>query len=81
MISFQICSSGVIVERDVNLDESPKLTDEDIDKIRDELKSIPGVEPETVDNFTSILYKFRENSTDIEVIDGTVCRFVYLLEG
>lgn len=75
MLHFQDGFGAAIIKRDVTLDESTKLTDKDIDKIRDELKAIPGVEPKTVDDFTSILYKFRENSTDIEVIDGTVRSF------
>lgn len=68
-----MCISGPIVKRE---DVSSFLTDSDIDRVRKELKLVPDTDPKIIDNFVDIFYNFRENSTDDEILIGTVCFFL-----
>lgn len=67
-----MCISVPLVKREV---VASALTDSDIDQLRKDLRMIPGVDPKVIDSFADIFYNFRENSTDNEVLEGTVCIF------
>ncbi|XP_055315503.1 uncharacterized protein LOC129575643 [Sitodiplosis mosellana] len=70
----QICICSPIASSETALSD---LTDSDIDKMRQIFTSIPGVDPQIMDNFTNIFYNFRENSTNNEVLAGTI-KFISL---
>lgn len=75
LLIFQVCSSASIAKKDV----SNALADSNeshIENFRNNWKNIPGVKSDAVDNFINIFRKFQENSTDFEVIDGTVIIFL-----
>lgn len=56
--------------------ESGESVDSHIEHFRSNYKAAAGVESGAVDNFVNIFKKkFRQNSTDAEIIDGTVCKF------
>lgn len=59
----------MFVKRDAT---TSQLTNEDIDKMRTELKGIEGVDPQAVDNFTNIFYGLRENSTEDDIFESVV---------
>lgn len=61
-----------IVKREV---VASSLTDSDIEQLRKDLRTIPNVDPKVIDSFADIFNNFRENSTDNEVLQGTVCIF------
>lgn len=61
--------------------ENAESVDSHIERFRSNMKSVPDVEPGAIDNFVNIFKKqFRQNSTDAEVIEGTVCLFEVLIE-
>lgn len=71
-----MCISVPLVKREV---VASSLTDSDIEQLRNDLRKMPGVDPKVIDSFADIFYNFRENSTDKEVLEGTVCVFFLLL--
>lgn len=60
------------MKKEVENDDSDKLTDDDIERIRSKLNTIPGANPKTVKDFSDILLGYRANSTETEVVNSTV---------
>lgn len=48
------------------------FTDADIREMCSDLKELPGINSQSVDDFANVLKKFRKNSSKDETIDGVV---------
>ncbi|XP_055315490.1 uncharacterized protein LOC129575635 [Sitodiplosis mosellana] len=65
----QLCWCSSIAKRSSEIIEQ---NGSNIERFRSDWKTIPGIKPGAVDDFISIFDKFRPNSTDQEIIEGTV---------
>lgn len=68
----QICWCSPFGKRSIELLEH---NESNIERFRSDWKTVPGIKPGAVDNFIDIFDKFRSNSTDEEIIEGTVSSY------
>lgn len=58
---------------------SNKLSEVTIDELRNVLKTVEGVDSQSVDDFINNLYGFRDEATDEEALNSLVNTYLQLL--